>query len=399
MRKKTKAQQLAKAKLSKAATKLKASVPVRSDKRLKFRSVDIETDKLLLDPNNYRFLDNPNYKKKIKTKYHQENVQESTLRLLEQDKRYQLGELKKSIMANGYVPMERVIVVPYKYKEGTYLVVEGNRRVAALKSLLQENGESVIELKPADVVSFSKIPAAILEMDEGSLAHAERVIMGIRHIAGPKAWGAYQQAQLVLELHDTEGYDFKNIGEHLGISTVEVARRYRAMKALKSMEGDDLYAEKADPDFYRLFHELVSLPDVRVRFGWDVTQDTFSDVERAREFYELIAPREDDGDAKLKTYSDVRKLKFIVGQPRAESILLDPDKSLADALTAAENKRGEIDTSHTPLAEVFSQILTKLEKTSINDLRALRSTDIKSIEQIVAVLDEIKRNYTSHRQE
>ncbi|MBA2704183.1 MAG: hypothetical protein H0U60_10060 [Blastocatellia bacterium] len=312
-------------------------------------------------------------------------------------KRYQLGELKKSILANGYVPMERVIVVPYNYKEGTYLVIEGNRRVAALKSLLQENEESVIELKPADVASFSKIPAAILEADEGSLAHAERVIMGIRHIAGPKAWGAYQQAQLVLELHDNEGYDFKTIGEHLGISTVEVARRYRAMKALKSMEADDLYAEKADPDFYRLFHELVSLPDVRVRFGWDATQDAFTDMERAREFYELIAPREDDGDAKLKTYSDVRKLKFIVGESRAESILLDPDESLADALTAAENERGEIDTSRASLTEVFNDILTKLEKTSINDLRRLRSKDMKSIEQIIAVLDEIKKNYSSQR--
>ena len=82
-------------------------------KPLSFLSKDIDTEDLLLDPNNYRFLDNPNYKKKLRGKYHLPNVQAATLRLLEQDKRYQLNELKKSIMTNGYVPMERIMVVPW----------------------------------------------------------------------------------------------------------------------------------------------------------------------------------------------------------------------------------------------------------------------------------------------
>ena len=140
--------------------------------------------------------------------------------------------------------------------------------------------------------------------------------MGIRHIAGPKAWGAYQQAQLVLELRDNEGYDFKTIGEHLGISTVEVARRYRAMKALKVMENDDLYAETVYPEFYRLFHELVSLPDVRTRFGWDANDETFTDIESAREFFDLIAPHDEDGEPELKTTQMFGNLSSSLAMPR-----------------------------------------------------------------------------------
>lgn len=101
-----------------------------------FLGKDIEVKNLLLDPNNYRFLDNPNYKKKLRSKYHLPEVQAATLRLLEQDKRYQLAELKRSILSNGYVPMERIIVVPYNGKRDKFLVIEVNRRVAALKSLL-----------------------------------------------------------------------------------------------------------------------------------------------------------------------------------------------------------------------------------------------------------------------
>jgi hypothetical protein len=375
-----------------AKKKPKEDAP-RLSMKLEFRGVNIALDNLLLDPNNYRFLDNRSYKKKIKTKYHLPAVQESTLGLLERDKKYQLSELKKSILANGYIPMERIIVVPYKYDSGKFLVIEGNRRVAALKSLLQENEESVIELSASEVKQFSTIPCAVLQSDPETLPHAERVIMGIRHIAGPKEWGAYQQAQLILELFTNEGYDFKTIGEHLGISTVDVARRYRAMNALKQMEGDDFYGEKAVPEFYRLFHELVSLPDVRIRFGWNNDVDAFTDIDQAREFFELIAPREEDGEAKLKTYSDVRKLKFIVGDPSAESLLMDPEKSVEDALAASRSVEGSVPRASKGLSigKVLDEILAHLQSVDLIDLEEFHATDKKKISTITNLLKRIQK--------
>ena len=131
-----------------------------------FKNIDVALNNLLLDPNNYRFLDNPGYKPKIKTRFHVPTVQEATLRLLERDKRYQISELKKSILTNGYVPMERVIIVPYAYAKDKYVVIEGNRRVASLKSLIEEHKDGVIELSAKQRESFSKIPCAILEASD-----------------------------------------------------------------------------------------------------------------------------------------------------------------------------------------------------------------------------------------
>jgi hypothetical protein len=113
-----------------------------------------------------------------------------------------------------------------------------------------------------------------------SLKHAERIIMGIRHVAGPREWGAYQQALLVSELKDYEALEFRDIGGTLGISSVEAARPYRAIGALKQMEGDELFSKRAEPAFYRLFHELVALPDVRSKFGWSSDRGAFVDVEK-----------------------------------------------------------------------------------------------------------------------
>lgn len=359
--------------------------------RISFKGADLAIEHLLVDPNNYRFLDNRSYKKKIKTRFHDSGVQDATLRLLEQDKTYQLNELKKSILANGYVPMERIIVVPYEYDARKYLVVEGNRRVAALKSLLQEHHEGVRNLSPEEVKSFSRIPCAVLEAPAGSIKHAERVIMGIRHIAGPKEWGAYQQAQLVTELHDDEGENFTSIGEHLGISAVEVSRRYRAMRALKGMEGDELYTRSASPEFYRLFHELVSLPEVRRRFGWNEQESIFTDSEAAREFFELIAPQETD-EPKLRTYSDVRKLKLIVNRPKAEAALLDPEKSLFDALRFANAEIEDESYDKLSIAQLCIEMRSKLQRISAPDLSRVTLDDLKKVESLRDAVIELAKS-------
>ena len=49
-----------------------------------FEGQDISVTKLLLDPNNYRFLDRRKFKKKAANRSHEESVQRATLESLEQ---------------------------------------------------------------------------------------------------------------------------------------------------------------------------------------------------------------------------------------------------------------------------------------------------------------------------
>lgn len=354
----------------------KASAPFEFDAK------NISISKLLLDPNNYRFLDRRKFKKKAFNRFHEDSVQRATLESLEQS--YQLDELKQSILTNGYVPMERIIVVSYPAKPGFFLVVEGNRRVASLKSILKDEKDGVTQLTAAQRNSFSEIPCATLKSAGEALKHAERVIMGIRHIAGPKEWGAYQQALLVSELKDDEGVEFQDIGEMLGISSVEAARRYRAIGALKSMEQDELFSKKAEPTFYRLFHELVSLPDVRTRFGWSSDTNAFTDIDKARQFFELICS---DGkqDAKLQTFGDVRKLKNIIGHIKAEDSLFDPEQPLSEAI-----RLGEQGTRHTEATELLNEAKANLSEIGILQARRLGDTDLAIIEELIGILEQLR---------
>lgn len=349
-----------------------------------FESQDVNITKLLLDPNNYRFLDRKKFKRKAANRVHEETVQRATLEALEQS--YQLDELKHSILTNGYVPMERVIVVRYQVRPGYFVVVEGNRRVAALKSILKEEHEGVAVLNAAQRSSFSKIPCVILTSSGSPLKHAERIIMGIRHIAGPKEWGAYQQALLVSELKDDEDLEFKEIGETLGISSVEAARRYRAIGALQQMEQDELFAKKAEPAFYRLFHELVALPEVRARFGWSWEKNEFVDIEKAREFFELICG-DSKSEPKIKTYGDVRKLKSVVGNPKAEDSLFDEEEPLSEAIRIGEQGRKTVGAS-----DLLDEAKASLSGIGLFQAQKLTKKDIAVIDELLRFLQQLKKS-------
>lgn len=357
--------------------------PSSRNKQFAFETADVDIAKLLLDPNNYRFLDRRKFKKKAATRFHEISVQRATLDTLEQS--YQLEELKQSIMVNGYVPMERIIVTPYAPKSGWYLVVEGNRRVAALKSLIKESQDGVIQLTAAQRQDFSTVPCAVLKSTGTALKHAERVIMGIRHITGPREWGAYQQALLVRELKDDEGRDFSSIAETLGISSMEAARRYRAIKALNVMEQDELYSRKAEPNFYKLFHELVSIPTVRERFGWSSDENTFTEKEKAQEFFGLITS-DGEHDPKLQTFGDVRKLRVIVGNSKAEESLFNLDEPLNEAI-----RIGELGKQEENPTELLAEAKSRLAEISIIHVEQLGPEDLVVINELISMLTRLKK--------
>lgn len=93
---------------------------------------DIPLDCLLLDPNNYRLQEVSGYVSVASERFQLEQVQKTTLLRLQDEG---LRELQKSIVANGFLPIERIVVSPYPEADGKYLVIEGNRRVAALRGL------------------------------------------------------------------------------------------------------------------------------------------------------------------------------------------------------------------------------------------------------------------------
>jgi hypothetical protein len=310
---------------------------------MQYKEEVVAADQLLLDPNNYRFHDLRDYKAvKQKARYEEEGVQARALALLTDTDAFDLGSLRDSIRTNGYIPVEKIVAVPYEQPEGKaekYLVIEGNRRAAALKTLLADVKAGAIDLQDFVAKSIEQVPVVVLMGTDKEIESYQRTLMAIRHVAGIREWGPYQQAKLVVEMFEEKDATLGSVAQKIGISSREVARRYRASKALRQMEEDEEYSDFADPRLYVFFHEAVSQPKVRDWLGFNDQTYKAENEEAYRLFFELLSPRE-VGDERLppkltSANQQVRQLKDIVGKPHALAVLGDPDKTFEDAVKAA----------------------------------------------------------------
>lgn len=343
---------------------------------------------LLLDPNNYRFQDLENYVEAADERFAEESVQKKAYQRLREEEG--VPELKNSIIRNTYVPVERIVVRPYGHGTDKYVVIEGNRRTAAVKWILEDYATGV-SITQATLDSISELPVVVVE-ENGPDEVFRASLMGIRHVSGIKQWGGYQRAKLVAHMRDALGLGTAEVADRLGMGAPEVNRRYRAYKALRQMQENEEFSAHAVPGMYALFHEAVSLPAVKGWLNWNDTEAKFLDEENLVTFYELITPREDDDgklhDPKISSYSQVRELRAVLDKPEAKRILLDPSRSFHEAVAIAKQE----EFSRLWISEV-SEAMVALTALEIKELKKLEPEQLGILKSLKALIEERLSDY------
>lgn len=341
---------------------------------------------LLLDPNNYRFQASDNYVRVRDERIPEPSVQsKAQIRLKDES----LRTLKASILANGFIPVERLVV---RTLDGSrYLVLEGNRRLAALRWIQEEHAAGA-DVRQDVLAALEAVPVIVVE--DGADEALYSALMGIRHVSGIKQWKGYERAQLVADLIDGQQLDPGEVADRLGMSKVEVNRRYRAMKAMQQMADSEDYGEYATSGMYPVFHEALSLPVVRKWLDWDDERRAFSESSDLEAFYALISPRpaenEDDDDrpAKLDTYADVRLLRDILTNETATRILLDPDRDLAEAVAVV--RTGEVSRAW---RSQVARTIESLDTMALDQVTNLERHDLEQLEQLKQSVDKVITSY------
>lgn len=164
-----------------------------------------------------------------------------------------LEELIKSISENGYMSIEPLIVME---KGSKYVVLEGNRRLAAIK-LLTEPGLAqkcrVVVPKNLDthVINSLKEVAVYLVNDESEA----RSFIGFKHVNGPHKWDSFAKAQFAYKWFVSEranGLTIDDITKKLGDSNNTVRSIVSAMFVLeqaKNQEVYDIHSDRMSPKF------------------------------------------------------------------------------------------------------------------------------------------------------
>ncbi|GAB5466819.1 MAG: hypothetical protein Kapaf2KO_22550 [Candidatus Kapaibacteriales bacterium] len=196
---------------------------------------NVETVKisdLLLD------IDNPRIKEfTLFTKDHQEEV----ARILWEE--MSLDELLFSFISNGYWKYEPIIVLVDNQKK---IVVEGNRRVAALKILhgyYEIKLPHYIEEKITNELKEDtlEIPAIITKSRKESWK-----FIGFKHVNGPAKWGSFSKAQYIYEIHTNYRIPINEIAYQIGDTHNTASKLYLGYKLLELARDKEIYDYKSD---------------------------------------------------------------------------------------------------------------------------------------------------------
>ena len=210
-----------------------------------------ELDQLYLDPLNPR-LGRNNTGPKV--------TQERILELMQD---WTLDELAVSFLESGFWPQEALLVVEeILYEKKRLVVVEGNRRLAALKFLHGAiNGKpatrrwgEIAESKDAPKALFTKIP--YIKVDSRKEIEA---FLGFRHVTGIKEWKPAEKAEYIAKLIEQSKMSYVEVMRKIGSKTPAVRQHYISYRLLLQMEDEEeISTEHVEDKFSVLYLSLRS---------------------------------------------------------------------------------------------------------------------------------------------
>lgn len=146
-------------------------------------------------------------------------------------------ELVQSIAASGFFPHEALIVTNENKK---HIVIEGNRRLAAVKVLLNDQvakkHEWEIPVLSQDARrQLENLPAIISDRQESWR------YLGFKHVNGPAKWSSYAKATYIANVHRSYGIALSDIAHQIGDRHRTVQRLYRGLMVIEQAEHEKVY--------------------------------------------------------------------------------------------------------------------------------------------------------------
>ena len=225
-----------------------------------------------------------------------------------------IDSLYDSILFNGFLLLDRIVVREIEGFPDKYVVVEGNRRFRSLSRLRQDIAEGRpfnVETPPEQleqlVAQTNEIEVLIYKGN--GKEDISWILQGIRHINGVRDWEPAQRAKLIADQIDRLGQSMSATGQQFGLSAVAVGRLYRPYKALAQMATDEDYGRKTRNDYFSLFEAVHRTNSLKDWLGWSDSTRSFTNIENCKRFYSWITPDEEHGNG--RRIHDPRQIKDV----------------------------------------------------------------------------------------
>lgn len=304
-------------------------------------------------------------------------------------------DLMASIGQKGYFEGEPLLVTN---ENGRLIVVEGNRRLAAVKLLNQEippparRLNSVTQLRNDAVVA----PPVELPCIEYSSRREVMRYLGYRHITGIKEWDALSKAKYLADIRQ-EFYADLAVGDQMKSLAKDIGSRSDYVGQLLTALG--LYIIAEDRNFFDLpmaqkdveFSYLTTALNYKKITDW-LGLDSRTDIEmpglnadNLKRAFAWMFPKDQQGRTIIGESRNLDKLAEVVSSTHAVEVLEDtgrlseaylysegPQVALENALKQA-NERVQIAWNMLPKTKPLTQKHLEMAEGLFDDSRAIRN--------------------------
>lgn len=154
-----------------------------------------------------------------------------------------LSELVQSIGTSGYINIEPLVVV---VREDKLVVLEGNRRLAALKALRDEKLARHAKLSTPELTDDTRETMESILVYRVEREEDARELVGFKHINGPQPWDAFAKATFAARWLDSQA-DLENplqlyeIANRMGDKHATIHRMVTAYYVLMQAERLEIF--------------------------------------------------------------------------------------------------------------------------------------------------------------
>ena len=156
-------------------------------------------------------------------------------------------ELVMSIAGSGFFPHEPIIVANEDSKN---VVIEGNRRLAAVKLLLEPDLVGALNVDVPEISHSARLALQELPIVSDTRESAWHYL-GFKHVNGPAKWSSYAKSRYIAKVHREFKVPLEDIARQIGDTHKTVQRLYRGLMVLE--EADDLKVFSRDDRWNRHF--------------------------------------------------------------------------------------------------------------------------------------------------
>lgn len=359
---------------------------------------------LYLDPNNYRFVDHTGYISVPENALFDENIQKRSKTFIEGRKRENIKDLIASFKSNGFLDVD--VIQVRDLGQNRYLVIEGNRRVATLKTL-QEDFDNGLDIGNLNPEIFKKIP---FEIHSNDTKEKHLIIMGLKHISGNKKWSAINQAQLIYDFlspyWDTCGYYEKEnqLCDSLGITKLKLRSSQRAYHLILEYKNSD-FGDQFESKDYSFFVEIMKRPKIKEWLDWDeqaYKANNYSNLHRLFSWFSITEEIDEDDEDEYEEVEpiitkalEIRELALFIENEKALTIMEDTRSIIQGLMASGEVDKLNYQKSLSEFHNSFDKLSAFKNMIQNDDIDTLDKIQ-KGLSQFVPKKSQLEISYGNH---